>query len=647
MIKGGAPAVTGWLAGVLCALCCLLFPLSVAAADSGNATDAGDGADIEELMEVQVTTASRRAEPLTKVAGSVTVLTEEDIFHSGATSLPELLRLVPGVQVSQMDTASWAVGIRGFNGRLNSKHLVLVDGRPITSPTTTDVDWGAIVPMSMIKRVEVVRGTWTHLWGADSFTGVINIITKTAEETQGGQSVTLAGTTGADQLLRYGGTMGDTGHYRGYVGGSYQTGNWITGDGGGRGSRDWYRERGGVRMDWENAYTDSLSFQGALVASSIKDNASGGQQFYQPHTRNNYNGYLQFVFDRATGLDSGVKFRTSYSRDAVSVADLTGGTNSLDAEVEQAVEQMGRHRLTWGAGSRYFWDDIKNGDFASIEPQRRSTMLTNAFLQDRITLVDDSLFLTLGTKLDWFGRGEVEYQPTARLLYALDDSEYWLAVSRAVRADNLWLRSGGYIFDHHGTRFTVSPGSDLTTEKLIAYEAGYRQRIASDLRWDLSLYTNQYDELAMLELDPVAKTATLVNSLSGTAYGMEAQVNWTATPWLSLVPSVSTVYQDIYGLRSPPQGDSVPDRGLTTEWKTQILTKPLTDVGLDVLVGYLDGPSGQDSNPDYLLLETHGSWKVSESLMLEIIARNLGGSRRQYSTLRVGPSIDLRVTWDF
>ncbi|MEF2230760.1 MAG: TonB-dependent receptor plug domain-containing protein [Pseudodesulfovibrio sp.] len=644
MTDGGGMAVPGWLAGALCALCCLLFPLAAAAGSDANATD---GADIEELMEVPVITASRRAEPLTQVAGAVTVLTEEDIFHSGATSLPELLRLVPGVQVSQMDTAAWSVGIRGFNGWLNSKHLVLVDGRPITSPTTTDVDWGKIVPVSMVKRVEVVRGTWTHLWGADSFTGVINIITKTAEETQGGQSVTLAGTTGAEQLVRYGDAMGDNGHYRAYVGGSYQTGNWITGDGSGQGSKDWWRERAGVRMDWENAYTDALSFQGALVASSIKDNASGAQQFYEPHTRRNYNGYLQFVFDRATGLDSGFKVRTSYTRDAVSVADLTGGTNSLDAEVEQAVEQWGRHRLTWGAGSRYFWDDIKNGDFASIEPRQRSTLLTNAFLQDKITLVDDTLYCILGTKFDYFGRGDVEYQPTARLLYTLDDSEYWLAVSRAVRADNIWLRSGGYIFDHHGARFRVSPSSDLTTEKLIAYEAGYRQRISPDLRWDLSLYTNQYDELAMLELDPAAKTATLVNALSGTAYGLDAQLNWTVTPWLSLTPSVGTVYQDIYGLRSPPQGDSVPDRGLTTEWKTQITTKPLKDVGFDVLVGYLDGPSAQDSHPDYLLLETHGSWKVSESLMLELIARNLGGSRRQYSTLRVGPSVDLRVTWDF
>ncbi|WP_300138143.1 TonB-dependent receptor plug domain-containing protein [Pseudodesulfovibrio sp.] len=635
-----AMAAPGWILAAALALCCLLSPRAVRA-------DEPDGSDIQELMDIRVTTASRRAEPLSRVAGAVTVLTEEDIFHSGATSLPELLRLAPGVQVSQMDTGMWAVGVRGFNGRLNSKHLVLIDGRPITSPATADVDWGKAVPIGLVKRVEVVRGTWTHLWGADSFTGVINVITKNAEETQGGQSVTLAGTTGAEQLVRYGGTMGDSGFYRAYVGGEYQTGNWVTGDGDGRGSTDWRRERAGVRMDWENAYTDAFSLQGAMVASSIRDNASGDHQVYQPHTRRNYNGYAQLVWDRATGLDSGLKARTSFTRDAVSVSDLSGGSNALDAELQQAVEQWGRHRFTWGAGSRYIWYDIENGDFASFEPRQRDSFTSNAFAQDRITLLDDTLYFILGTKLDYFGRGNVEFQPTARLLYTLDNSEYWLAVSRAVRADNEWIRSGGYVFDHHGTGFAVSPSSDLTTEKLVAYEAGYRQRLSNDLRWDVSLYSNRYSELAMLELDPVARTATLVNSLSGASYGMEAQVNWTVTPWLGLVPSVSTVYQDIYGLHSPPQGDSVPDRGLTTEWKTQILTKPLKDVGLDVLVGYLDGPSGQDSHPDYLLLEAHGSWKVSESLMLELIARNLGGSRRQYSTLRIGPSVDLRVTWNF
>eukprot|EP00828_Plagiopyla_frontata_P002932 TRINITY_DN10685_c0_g1_i1.p1 TRINITY_DN10685_c0_g1~~TRINITY_DN10685_c0_g1_i1.p1 ORF type:complete len:641 (+),score=230.85 TRINITY_DN10685_c0_g1_i1:1138-3060(+) len=640
MIVRRALAVSGRLLGALCALCILFLSQVAAAADA-------DGQDIKDLMQVRVVTASRRPEPLAKVAGAVTVLDEEDIFHSGATSLPELLRLVPGVQTAQMDTAMWSVGIRGFNGKLNSKHLVLVDGRPITSPTTTDVDWGKIVPMSMIKRVEVVRGTWTHLWGADSFTGVINIITKSAEETQGGQSVTLAGTTGAEQLFRYGGTMGETGHYRAYAGGAYQTGNWITGDGEGRGSTDWLRERGGFRMDWENAFTDAFTLQGALVASSIRDNASGGQQVYQPHTRNNYNGFVQGVWDRATGLDSGIKVRTSFARDAVSVADLTGGTNALDAEAQYAVEQLGRHRFTWEAGVRYVWDDIRSGDFASIKPEHRSFCTSSGFVQDRITLLEDTFYFILGSKLDYFGRGSVEIQPTARLLYTLEDSEYWMAVSRAVRADSEWIRSGGYIFDHHGTRFTVSPSSSLTTEKMIAYEAGYRQRLSDSLRWDLSLYTNQYSDLAMLELDPVARTATLVNALTGTSYGLEGQVHWTATPWLTLVPSVGTVYQDIYGLRTPPLGDSVPDRGLTTEWKAQVLTKPFDDIGLDVLVGYVDAPGGPDSHPDYMMLEAHGSWKPSEVLMLEIIARNLGGSRRQYSRLNVGPSVDLRVTWDF
>ena len=636
----------GWLYAFrvqsLCIVCFFLLLVSFAWAESDDDLAA---LSLEELMEVEVVTSSRRAEPLSQVAGAVTVLDEDDIFRSGATTIAEALKLVPGLHVVQMDTDKWAVGIRGFNGILSNKHLVLLDGRPITSPTTAGVVWGNTIPVSMVKRIEVVRGVWTHLWGADSFTGVINIITKSAAETQGGQSVTLAGSTGVEQLFRYGDTVDDV-VYRGYLSGGYRTGDWITGEGDDRSSRDWVKQQGGFRVDWENAFTDSLSLQGDFAASSINDGASGSRKIFRPHVRDEFNGYGQFSWNRATGLDAGIGFRTSFTRELVSVADLTGGTNTLDAELQYAAEQYGRHRLTWGLGSRYFWDDIESGDNSFIDKENRYTFTSNGFVQDRVTLMEDSLYLFLGGKLDYFGQTSVEVQPTIRLLHTREDSEYWLAVSRAVRADTRLQRSGSYSIEHNGEVYTVHTPDSLTTEKLIAYEAGYRQRFTSDIHGDLSFYINDYDQLAMIEFDRAMRTATLRNSLEGEAYGVEAILDWTVNQWLRLCPSISLVYQDIRGVDFPPSGDSMPEEGLSSEYKLHVFTKPLQDVGFDILAGYSVSPD-ERFMPGYFSLEAHASWKASETLMLELIGRNFGEVTSQYSPLHIGPSVDLRMTWDF
>jgi len=603
--------------------------------------------ELEELMDVEVvTTSSRRSEPLTQVAGAVVVLDEEDIFHSGATTLPEVLKLVPGVHVSQMDLDKWAIGIRGFNGILSNKHLVMIDGRPITSPTTGDVSWGSNVSLSDIKRIEIVRGTWTHLWGVDSFTGVINVITKTAAETQGGQSVTVAGTSGIEQSFRYGGTIGDNGHYRAYVGGWEKNGNWTSTSEDNRSSSDWSKKQGEVRIDWENAFTDSLSFQGGFADGSIKDGAGGSGRIYMPHMRDNTNAFGQFTWNRALGLDSGINFRTSYTYTDITVDDLKGGTNTVDADLEYAAEQNGIHRMTMGIGSRYYWDDIRSGTNTSIDRQRRYTFAANGFVQDRITLSEDSTYLTLGTKLDLLRNSQVEVQPTIRLLHTYEDMEFWGAISRAVRADTRWQRSGSYKINVKGEEYTVYAPDSLSTEKLISYEAGYRQRVTPDLHWDVSLYINEYDELIMLEYDKATRTASLDNSLKGTSYGVETFLEWDAYEWLALTPSASVIYQNIYGHEKSPLGNSMPEEGVAYELKVQTRIKTTDNTGFDFLIGYMKGPTDKNV-PGYLCLEAHTYWKATDTLMLELIGRNLSEASEQYSSLHVGPSADLRVTWNF
>jgi iron complex outermembrane receptor protein len=603
--------------------------------------------DIAELMDVEVVTASRRSEPLSQVAGAVMVLDEEDIFRSGATNIQEALKLVPGVHVAQTDTDKWAVGIRGFNGMLDNKHLVLIDGRPITAKATSGVFWGGnSIPLSMVKRIEVVRGSWTSLWGSDSFTGVINIITKTAAETQGNQSVTMLGTTGFEETVRTGGELGDAGNYRMYVNGSYRTGSWLNGDAGQQGSSDWKQGRTGFRADWTNAFTDALSLQGELTGARIDDSAAGSPQVHEPKSMDTSTGYGQFSWDRALGLNSSVGLRTSYTREQQSIGDLTGVLNTSDAELQLAAEQYGAHLFTLGMGSRYCWDEYTSGRAVSIEREHPTSFEANAFLQDKITLSPESLYLILGSKFDYFGQGALEVQPTARLLHTREDSEYWLAVSRAVRTDNRWQRSGSYKIREHGVEYTVIAPGKLGTEKMIAYEAGYRHSYAEDLRLDLAVYINDYDHLTKLEFDDATNTATFTNSLRGTAYGMEALLDWETASWLTLRPSISLIQQHIYGIDAPPQGDSMPETGTQGELKLQALTTPWDGVGFDVLGAYVDSPTDPRVE-GFFTLDAHVSWKATDTLLLELIGRNLSEPHRQFSALRVGPSADLRITWDF
>jgi iron complex outermembrane receptor protein len=632
-----------WRPVFLCIVLLSLLP------SIGLADDELSGLGLEELMQVEVASATRRSEPLSRIPAAVTVLTEEDIFRSGATNIPEALQLVPGVHVAQMNTDRWAVGIRGFNGLLSNKHLVLVDGRPVTSPVMTGVQWDNIVPISLVKRIEVVRGTRTSLWGAESFTGVINIITKNAYELKGGQSVTTGGTRGASQTVRQGWETGDDSAVAVYGTGEYLNGNWLSSKRDGSEGHEWSKVQGGLRADWENAFTDALSVQCDLVRSNTEEDGPGGPGPGGPPetmSRSDVNGYAQFVWDRATGLDSNLRFRTSYTRDTAQLADLDGGVNVLDAELTSAMEQMGRHYLTWGLGTQYIWDDVHGEDQPNFDREHIYTWTGSSFLRDRITLLPESLYFIAGLKADVLGGGDVELQPTVRLLHTRDDAEYWLAVSRGVRADTRYQRSGSYRINVRGTDYQVQAPGNLKTEKLISYEAGYRQALTPDTRFDLSLYVNDYSELLMLELNETTHTAKVTNSLKGTAYGLEAMFEWTAADWLTLKPSASLIYQNLYGLDAGPVGDSMPEEGLGSEMKLQILTKPLKDVGLDLFLGYIDSPD-QLHLPAYFSVDAHASWRASDTLLLELIGRNLGGSHEQFSDLAVGPSLDCRITWDF
>lgn len=606
------------------------------------------GMDMEDLMEVQVVTPSRRQEPLSQVAGAVTVLDEEDIRRSGATNIPEALKLIPGVHVAQTDTQTWAVGIRGFNGMFDNKHLVLLDGRPLTSKAQTNVAWGnESIPLETVKRIEVVRGAWTSLWGSDSFTGVINIITKRAAETQGWQSVSLVGTDGVEQTLRNGGSAGDDLYYRIYAKGSYQDGSELQGqDRQATSTKDWGQGRTGARIDWKNAATDELSLQGELVRSQFTEGYGAMPHMAPAKEKENDSGFWQLTWDRATGLDTGLHFRSSYTRELTTDGGLEGTSNVWDAELQHALALGDRNLVSYGLGTRYYWDSFENKQDARMEDQRYYQLETSAFIQDKVTLIPDSLFLILGLKFDYMGSGNLETQPTVRLLQTFEEQEYWLAVSRAVRPANRWQDNGVYRVHYRGRDYDIYPTNSLASEELIAYEAGYRRHISKVLSAEVSLFANDYDRLTKLVLDDATHTGYLSNGLSGMSYGVETLLEWQARQWLTLRPSVSFIRQDFRQFDWNDHGDSMPKPTDVVETKLMAMTDLGHGVGLDMDCAYLDSPT-EDRQPAYWTMDAHLSWKAREGLLLELIGQNLLGARQEFSVLEVDTGLSLRVTWDF
>src|SRR5580692_11548574 len=164
------------------------------------------GTSLEDLMNIQVTSVSKKEQSLSKAAGSIYVITQDDIRHSGATMVPDLLRMVPGVEVARINENTWAIGIRGFNDRYSGQVLVLIDGRSVYSPAFSGVYWDQqTMPLENIERIEVIRGAGGTIWGANAMNGVINIISKSSNDTHGGlASVTTGSEERAQGLVQYG-----------------------------------------------------------------------------------------------------------------------------------------------------------------------------------------------------------------------------------------------------------------------------------------------------------------------------------------------------------------------------------------------------------------------------------------------------------
>ena len=604
--------------------------------------------DLEDLLQVEMVSPSERKQSLENIAGSYTILTEEDIKRSGARSVPEALRTVPGVVVTRTDTDKWAIGIRGFSGTFNSKQLILVDNRPITSPYFNGVIWSSQdLPVQMIKRIEIIRGPWTSLWGSESFNGVINIITKSAAEMQGAQSVTTVGTDGVSQFIRKGGHISENATMAVYAKGGYEPGkNYRIRERTEKGSTDWATGSGGFRTDWLNAYTDQFSLQGQISGSTISEYAPPGNPFSANKDKEDYSGYTQLLWDRKTGVKSGMQFRTSYTRSFITVADMENTSNSVDSEFIYSNEQFEDHFLTFGLGGKYFWNSFKQGKHVQVANDSIYRLDFSGFAKDRITLIDEKLFLTLGLKLDSSGGSELAPQPTARLLYMEDDEEYWLALSYANRKPSYWIREGNYRARVKDKEYTVDFDGNLENEKLSTIEAGYRKLFSETLKLDLSLYLNNYDQMVTFSFDDTTNTATPVSGLCGVSYGTEVALDWQPYSFLTLRPSIDISNQDFQNIPPGIPGFSPPLNTPLYSLKLQALIDIADDWEFDLFTSYINSMDDKDLSTGFGF-DARLAWQAREDVSVELIGNYLLTNIDEGNYSPTEPSCTLRLTWDF
>lgn len=531
--------------GVL--LCAALAAAQCAYANPGELAALPDDLtqlSLDDLLQIDVTTVSKRAEPLHEAAAAVFVLTGEDIRRSGARSIAEALRLVPGLHVARQGQ-SYAISARGFNSTSADKLEVLLDGRSVYTPLFSGVFWDALdTYLPDIDRIEVIRGPGATLWGANAVNGVINIVTRPAADTQGVEAVAAGGAPhGASGAARGGWKLGTAGHVRAYAQAREDDNGVLrNGDEGSEGLRS---RQAGFRADLAGSGQHRYALSGDVLRGE-SEGATGETEFNGANLHGRWN--------LATSADSGWSAEARYEHSRRQIPTLFDERrDTFGLELEHRRNLGPRHALLFGAGYRNSRDDTGGPPLAIIfDPASRTLETYSAFVQDQISLAGGDGALTLGSKFEHNDFTGFEFQPGVRLGWKLPKDVFtWGAVSRAVRTPNR-LDSDISIFCPPPNGFPGICGGgellrignpDLEPETLIAYEWGLRLRPARRVSLDLALYYNRYNDLRSVE--PARPFGAFGNGLHGNSMGGELTLGWRPLDTLRLDAFYSHMDLDI------------------------------------------------------------------------------------------------------
>lgn len=628
---------------------------------------------LEQLVNQEVTSVSKQEEKASQASAAVYVITAEDIRRSGATSIPEALRMAPGISVARAGSSGWAVTSRGFNDEFANKMLVMIDGRSVYNPLFAGVYWDVQnVPLENIDRIEVIRGPAGTLWGANAVNGVINIITKPAEATQDGLQETLIGNRDVATTLRYGGKIGDSGHWRAYA--MHQ--RWdeeldLTGHGI---NDDWKVLQGGFRTELALNDRDSLSMQGDYYEGDENFNRaipSLAPPFVAMRDTNValQGGNLMMRWDREFSKDSRMHLKAYYDHTR-RMRELIGEhqDRTYDVEFQHSFLPMEGNEMVWGLGYRLIDDNLDSSPYSLYQPSSRQMQLFSAFVQDKIALVDDEVFLTLGSKFEHNSFTGFEYQPSARLSWLVDENNtLWLAISRAIRSPNRSTDDTNLVIGVvPGAGYVALAGDrSAESEELLAYEAGFRSRLSKDFAIDIAAYFNDYDGLlssrrgtpylsTQIGTPPPSVIFPLLptNAVDGYVYGAETTANWQVMDNWSLAASYSYLNMNLSGLTAT---SLLTQEGTTPHHQFNIRSNVnLTDnLEFDTLLYFNDNLPAEGIDA-YTRLDLRLGWRPVEPVEVSLAAQNITDDQHpEFSAFtynnpaQIGRVLYGKISWKF
>jgi iron complex outermembrane receptor protein len=611
------------------------------------------GLPLDQLMDIQVTSVSKRAERLGDTAAAIFVITQEDIRRSGLTVLPDILRLAPGVDVAQSDANHWAVSIRGNNGIYSAKLLVLVDGRSIYSPLFSGVFWGVqSVVVQDIERIEVIRGTGGAVWGANAMNGVINIITKPAGETQG---LMIAATTGSDLkgelTARYGGQISGNASYRVFVKGFDHDGL-VTATGADAGDAA-SQINGGFRLDWSPSAADAVSLQGEAYADAAHARlllpTIGSTPTVTPVIERNSGGHGLVNWQHILSATSDVTLQAYFDRANTEEITNSDGDDTFDIDIRHHFI-AGRNEIVWGGGYRYISSNTGTSPLVNFTQTSVQQRIANVFAQDEITIAP-TVSVIAGLKLEHNNFTGVELEPTLRALWSPSpDQTLWMAVSRAVRTpadEERLIEVVVAALPGNPPIVTEAFGDpNQISESMISFEGGYRADLRSNLNVDVAVYDNRYSDLgAVAPLAPylsstpspphIVVPVQYNNAASGRTYGGEVSSSWQVTPAWRLSANYDLMIADVETRSTTSTVVDINTPGENPRRQVQIRSHLALPMGFEVDVdAHYVSRLVALAVPAYTRLDARLGWRATDRIQVGVVGRNLLTDRH----LEFGPA---------
>lgn len=583
---------------------------------------------LEALLDIEVTSVSKQPESLATAAASVYVLSAQDIHQSGARSIPEALRLVPGLHVARINGQQWAITAHGFNASTADKLEVLIDGRSIYNPLFSGVFWDAQdIFMPDIDRIEVIRGPSSALWGSNAVNGVINIVTRHSSETQG---LLLDAGGGTEQKaflgVRQGGTLGSSATWRGYAKYWQRDAQKMASGADAQDGIDMAQT--GFRLDWQPSAGNQYVLSGAGYSNQLEKPAAGLNPEGKDDNQNGAN--MRGRWSHVIADDSEVSVQLYWDHtERTQHGSLGEIRDTWDAEFKHRFHWGARHSIVWGAGYRASKDEQANPPLVVFTPASRTVKSSNVFVSDQYAFSEDT-HLTLSTRLEDNEFTGLDHQPSIKLSHQFGDRAFvWGGVSRALRLPNRLDNDVLIPLPEVGAR----GNKDFVPEELISNELGVRFALTRDFSIDLSTFYNKYDKLRGVE-PSTTDIPQIVNNYKGTSYGADLAAKWEVSSSLTFDAAYSFFELDL-----EPKGDTADIKTEVTErnaprnqywlrWNWQ----PSARYFVAGQLRHVDEIRGLDV-PAFNDMSLRLGWNVTEAVQLSITGENLLESQhREWGT---------------